>query len=77
MLCVPASIACAQAGDLRDAQRLLGLAERSAVVWQGTLWEVAIAEAQASRSTPNGAVAPPRCVDVARLATSCSGRRSE
>jgi hypothetical protein len=37
MFSVPASIACAQAGDLRNAQRLLGLAERSAVLWEGTI----------------------------------------
>ncbi len=34
MLSVPASIACARAGDLEVAQRHLALAEQSAVLWR-------------------------------------------
>ena len=47
MLAVPASIACVRAGDLAHARRHLAVAEQSAVLWQGTSWEAAVAEAQA------------------------------
>ena len=47
MLSVPASIACVRAGDLAHARRHLLVAEQSAVLWQGTSWEAAVAEAQA------------------------------
>ena len=47
MLSLPATIACARASDLPNAQRHLQIAERSAALWQGTSWEAALAEAQA------------------------------
>jgi hypothetical protein len=47
MLAVPASIACARTGDLEHAARHLAVAQRSAMLWQGTAWEAGLAEAQA------------------------------
>jgi DNA-binding SARP family transcriptional activator/tetratricopeptide (TPR) repeat protein len=60
MLFVPASIACARAGDLPNARRLLDLAQRSAVLWQGTSWEAGIAEAQATIAAESGDLATAR-----------------
>lgn len=47
MLAVPAAIACARADDLEHAERHLALAEQSGMLWQGTSWEAALAEARA------------------------------
>jgi DNA-binding SARP family transcriptional activator/tetratricopeptide (TPR) repeat protein len=47
MLAVPATIACADAGDLDAARRYLAAAEDSASRWQGTAWEAATLEARA------------------------------
>ncbi|HEY5786883.1 MAG TPA: AAA family ATPase [Microlunatus sp.] len=47
MLAVPAAVACADAGDLDDARRHLAIAEQSVVLWRGTAWQAAIAEARA------------------------------
>ena len=44
---MPAAAACADAGDLNAAHRHLAAAKRSAVLWQGTAWQAAIAEAEA------------------------------
>jgi tetratricopeptide (TPR) repeat protein len=54
MLEVPAAIACADAGDLADAQRHLAAAERSAALWEGTAWQAALTEARAHLALATG-----------------------
>ncbi|MGI5240727.1 ATP-binding protein [Dactylosporangium sp. CA-139066] len=44
---VPAAIACAGVGDVAEARRHLGQAERSAALWEGTAWEAALVEVRA------------------------------
>ena len=47
MIAVPSSIACSRVGDVEEARRYLEMAERSAMTWQGTAWQGAVAEAKA------------------------------
>jgi hypothetical protein len=47
MFAVPATIACADAGDLDGAHAHLTVAERSAANWHGTAWHAAVLEARA------------------------------
>ncbi len=54
MLAVPAAIACADFGDLDEAHRHLGIAEASAVRWEGTAWQAAVCEARAHIARAEG-----------------------
>ena len=45
---VPATHACAAAGDLDEARAHLATAEESAARWEGTGWPAAVLEARAS-----------------------------
>jgi DNA-binding SARP family transcriptional activator/tetratricopeptide (TPR) repeat protein len=47
MLAVPASIACADVGDVEEARRHLAVAEESAARWEGSAWDGAVLEARA------------------------------
>jgi len=54
MLAVPAAIACADFGDLDEAHRHLGIAEASAVRWEGSAWQGAVCEARAHVARAEG-----------------------
>jgi DNA-binding SARP family transcriptional activator/ATP/maltotriose-dependent transcriptional regulator MalT len=54
MLDVPATIACADAGDLERARVHLGHAEESAALWEGTAWQAAILESRAHVAAADG-----------------------
>jgi hypothetical protein len=47
MLAVPATIACADSGDIPHAHHHLAVAERSAKLWSGTAWEAGLVGARA------------------------------
>ncbi|MBA2953338.1 AAA family ATPase [Nocardioides sp. MAH-18] len=54
MLEVPAAIACADVGDIADAERHLALAEESASRWAGSAWQAAILEVRARIAAASG-----------------------
>jgi DNA-binding SARP family transcriptional activator/tetratricopeptide (TPR) repeat protein len=56
MLAVPATIACARAGDLVAARNHLEAAHRAAEIWRGTSWEAGLAEAEAAVATAAGEI---------------------
>jgi hypothetical protein len=51
---IPATIACADAGDIVAADRHLAAAERSAANWEGSAWPAAVREAQAHVAAVRG-----------------------
>lgn len=51
---IPATIACADAGDLPAAERHLAAAELSAAKWEGTAWPAAVREAKAHLAAARG-----------------------
>jgi tetratricopeptide (TPR) repeat protein len=51
---VPATIACADSGDLAGAARHLAAAELSAAKWEGTAWSAAVLEAKAHMALARG-----------------------
>jgi DNA-binding SARP family transcriptional activator/tetratricopeptide (TPR) repeat protein len=57
MVAVPAAIACADVGDIADAQRHLATAEKSAALWEGTAWQAAVLEARSHLARAMGDVA--------------------
>jgi DNA-binding SARP family transcriptional activator/tetratricopeptide (TPR) repeat protein len=54
MLAAPATIACADVGDIVDARRHLAVAESSAALWEGSAWEAAVCEARAHVARAEG-----------------------
>jgi len=54
MLAVPATIACADFGDVGGARRHLAVAEISAALWEGSAWRAAVCEARAHVARAEG-----------------------
>jgi DNA-binding SARP family transcriptional activator/tetratricopeptide (TPR) repeat protein len=57
MLAVPATIACADVGDVEDAHRHLEIAERSVARWELGAWQAAAVEARAHVARAEGRTA--------------------
>jgi DNA-binding SARP family transcriptional activator/tetratricopeptide (TPR) repeat protein len=64
MLAIPAAIACADVGDIAEAEKHLRVAEKSAAMWEGTAWQASLLEANAHLAFARGAT-----LDAARLLT--------
>ena len=72
MLAAPASIACADVGDVEDARRHLAVAKESAAHWQGSAWDGAVLEAHAHLARAEN-----RDSDFALLASQAAQRFTE
>jgi hypothetical protein len=57
---VPSARACADVGDIEDAERHLRVAESSARMWEGTAWQAALLETRAHLATARGEPAAAR-----------------
>jgi len=68
MLSVPAAMACAAVGDLEHAHHHLRQAEGSAMMWEGTAWEAATAEARAVVLAAEGDTAAAEAELIAAIA---------
>jgi tetratricopeptide (TPR) repeat protein len=64
MLAIPAAMACADVGDIHEAERHIRVAEKSATMWEGTAWQAALLEANAHLAFARG-----QRMDAARLLT--------
>jgi ATP/maltotriose-dependent transcriptional regulator MalT len=53
-LAVPATVACADFGDIDEARRHLAAAEASAARWEGSAWQAAVCEARAHVARAEG-----------------------
>jgi DNA-binding SARP family transcriptional activator len=47
MFAIPAAIACAEVGDIAEAEQYIAAGAMSAAIWRGTAWDGAVAEAKA------------------------------
>jgi DNA-binding SARP family transcriptional activator len=54
MFAVPAAVACADVGDVDEAERYLQIAEQSSALWEGTAWQAAVLEARAHLAEARG-----------------------